>query len=268
MSTDKPYMHITVEQHDRVLQVHLATGHKANAFCFDTMTELTALARAVGEDTSIAAVILTGQPGLFSGGMNLAEPNVVNPTAVDLPARKRGAELGAKMCRAWESIEALTIATIEGPCVGGGVALALALDLRVCTKDALLYVPEVARGMNMSWQSVPRSVSLIGPARTKRMFLLAEQVSGETAIDWGWADYLTEPGDGLSKALELATNAANMPGIAMRMCKQSINVATNALHHAVSYMDADQLLLTQHSEDYAEGIASYLEKRDPEYTGK
>ncbi len=268
MTDHGAYRHITVDQTGTIMVVTLATGHKANALCFDTMNEMVTLANSVAEDTSISAVVLTGQPIVFTGGMNLSDPNVVSPQELDLPERRRGAALGAKMCRAWESIEAVTIAAIEGPCVGGGVALALALDLRVCADNAVIYVPEVARGMNMSWQSVPRSVSLIGPARTKRMFLLAEQVSAQTAIDWGWADYPATSGSALESALGVAAQVEKMPSIATRMCKQSINVATNALHHAVSYMDADQLLLTQHSDDYIEGITSYLEKRDPEYKGK
>ncbi|BFM14522.1 enoyl-CoA hydratase/isomerase family protein [Maricurvus nonylphenolicus] len=259
---------LVLERDGKTLIVHLSTGHKANAFCLETMQELTLLANAVAEDMDIAAVILTGQPQIFSAGMNLSDPSVLDPASVDLQQLRRGAAIGAKMCRAWEEIEAITISAIEGVCVGAGVALSLALDLRVCAQVSVLYVPEIERGMNMSWQSVPRSVNLIGPAKTKRMFALAEKVSARQAFDWGWADYLSEPGKSLEKALEIAKGVEKLPPISVRMCKQSINVAANALNHAVSYMDADQLVVTQHSEDYQEGIQSFLEKRDPHYQGK
>jgi enoyl-CoA hydratase/carnithine racemase len=156
---------------------------------------------------------------------------------------------------------------IEGYCVGAGVALSLALDFRLCTTDSVLYVPEIERGMNMSWQSVPRSVNLIGPAKTKRMFILAEKISAEMAKDWGWVDFLCEPGQGLQEAQVVSKKIAAIPPLSARMCKQSINMAANVLNNAVSYMDADQFVLTQHSNDYAEGIRAFKEKRKPNYKG-
>ncbi len=64
-------------------------------------------------------------------------------------------------------MEQVTIAAIEGFCIGGGVALAVALDFRIMASNAYIRVPEIGLGMNMSWQSVPRMLHLIGPARTK-----------------------------------------------------------------------------------------------------
>ncbi|NIB41066.1 enoyl-CoA hydratase/isomerase family protein [Pseudomaricurvus alkylphenolicus] len=267
MLETKEYRRLSLTRNGGVLIVTLNSGHKANAFCLESMQELNDVANTVAEDMDVSAVILTGQSQIFSGGMNLSDSSVLEPAGRNLQELRRGAALGAKMCRAWESIEALTIAAIEGGCVGAGVALSLALDLRVCAENSLLYVPEIERGMNMSWQSVPRSVSLIGPAKTKRMFMLAEKVTAAQALDWGWADYLSASGTTVDQALQLAKQMEKLPPISVRMCKQSINVAANALNHAVSYMDADQLVLTQHSEDYREGIDSFLEKREPSYRG-
>jgi len=262
------YQHLSVNREGKALIVSLKTGHKANAFCFATMQELIEVATQVTEDMSISAVILSGQANLFSAGMNLADPRLTQSGNYGLQESRRLAVLGAKMCRAWEEIEAMTISAIEGPCVGAGVALSLALDFRVCAQGSWLYVPEVERGMNMSWQSVPRSVNLVGPAKTKRMFALAEKVSAQQALDWGWSEYLPKAGKALDKALELAAHIEKMPPISLRMCKQSINVASNALNHAVSYMDADQLVLTQRSDDYLEGISAFMERREAHYQGK
>ena len=114
--------------------------------------------------------------------------------------------------------------------------------------------------MNMSWQSVPRSVSLIGPAKTKRMFLLAEKVASQQAVEWGWADFQSESGQALTVALSLAEQLAAKPQNAIRMCKQAINVSANALNHIASFMDADQMLLLQHSEEYAEALDKFFNK--------
>ncbi len=84
-----------------------------------------------------------------------------------LADRRISLRLGPEMCEAWEKIDAVTIMAIEGWCVGGGVALAVSCDLRVMAKSAKLYVPEVARGMNMSWGSIPRMVAS-GRARARQ----------------------------------------------------------------------------------------------------
>jgi len=262
------YHRLKITHAQGALIVTLDTGHKANAFCLETMAELIDVATKVTEDMDISTVILNGQEKIFSGGMDLSNKNMLQPKASNLQDLRRGAALGTKMCRAWEGIEAMTISAIEGPCVGAGVALSLALDLRVCSHSSLLYVPEIERGMNMSWQSVPRSVNLIGPAKTKRMFILAEKIEAEQALNWGWADYTVAVGEALEKALAIASKVDKLPPIPARMCKQSINVAANALNHAVSYMDTDQLVLAQHSDDFLEGIDSFLEKRDAQYQGK
>ncbi|MFX6743372.1 enoyl-CoA hydratase/isomerase family protein, partial [Acinetobacter baumannii] len=81
-------------------------------------------------------------------------------------------------------IEAFTVAAIEGWCVGGGVALAVSLDLRVVGRGATLYVPEIERGMNMSWGSLPRLVNLVGPAKAKRIVVLAERIDATRAVSW------------------------------------------------------------------------------------
>ena len=252
------FTQLSITRTNNTLAVTIDTKHKANVLSMSTLRELRSLALEINGDPSIAAVILSGQSAIFCGGMNLMELVQLEAESHDMQSRREMAQLGAKMCKAWEDIEAVTFAAIEGPCVGGGVALSLAADFRICSETAMIYVPEIERGMNMSWQSVPRSVSLIGPAKTKRMFLLADKVNMASALDWGWADYGCKAG----LAMELATKIERMPAIPMRMCKEAINVAANALNHAVSYMDSDQLLLMQHSEDYQAAIESFTGKSD------
>ena len=257
MISKNTFKHIKIEQEDSVLVVSLATGNKANCLCVETLNELHQLATHLSTSNHISSVLVKSSESVFCGGMNLTDRVVSDFTEFSLSERRQIAALGGKVCRAWEDLGQITFAVIEGACVGGGVALTLSLDLRICSSNSLIYVPEIERGLNMSWQSVPRSVNLIGPSRTKRMLLLAEKVSAEQAFDWGWADYLTTAGEAENLAKDLAAKVSAMPKDALQMCKQSINVAANALNHAVSFMDADQLLLCQHSEEYTKAIDSF-----------
>ena len=91
------------------------------------------------------------------------------------------------------------------------MALAVACDWRVASQEATLYVPELKLGMNMSWQSVPRFVNLVGPAKTKQLLLLAERLPADTSYDWGLVDLLAEPGEALARAKVLPWYCAMKP---------------------------------------------------------
>jgi enoyl-CoA hydratase/carnithine racemase len=121
--------------------------------------------------------------------------------------------------------------------------------------------------MNMSWQSVPRFVNLIGPAKTKQLLILAEPLDAATAEKWGLVDYLTPNGEALNKARELAEKLSAIPPIPLRMAKRAINASANALNDATSFMDVDQFMLTQGTEDAIEGAMAFFEKRPPSFKG-
>ncbi|WP_416897350.1 MAG: enoyl-CoA hydratase/isomerase family protein [Minwuia sp.] len=255
----------SVERSGRIVTVRFDRGYPANPMSDALMKELTDLARWLDEDLETSVVVLTGRSDNFSMGFDLKEGR--DPDA-SLLERRRAVQRGPRLCRAWEDLEQMTICAIEGWCVGGGVALATALDLRVMGEGSTLYVSEIERGMNMSWNSVPRFVNLCGPARTKRLVVMAERVGAEQAKEWGLADELTPKGGAFDKAMVMAERIASLPPVQVRMLKKDVDVAAKALNHAVSFMDADQFVLSQTSEDYREGVESFLEKRPPNYTGR
>jgi len=263
---EKNWSFLKLERDGRVLTVRFRReDNPVNPMSAALMQELIDVARALEDDHELNAVILTGTDEVFSAGYDLNDGKA--RAELGLAERRVKTRLGPKLCAAWENIECLTIAAIEGWCIGGGFALAVAADLRVAGQDARFYVPEIERGMNMSWGRVPRSVALIGPATTKRMFILAEKVDADTALNWGLVDHVVADGNALAQAELLAKQAAQMPPVGVRMCKEGINAAAFALSQAVSGMDRDQYLLAQTGEDFKEGVTSFLEKRPPNFTG-
>ena len=255
----------SVEREGRIVKVTFDRGYPANPMSDGLMKELTDLARWLDEDLESSVVVLTGRADNFSMGFDLKEGR---DESAGLLQRRRAVQRGPRLCRAWEDLEQMTICAIEGWCVGGGVALATALDLRVMGEGSTLYVSEIERGMNMSWNSVPRFVNLCGPAKTKRLVVMAERVGAEQAKEWGLADEIAPKGGAVTKAMEMAERIASLPPVQVRMLKKDVDVAAKALNHAVSFMDADQFVLSQTSEDYREGVESFLEKRPPVYRGR
>jgi len=259
---------LNVERQGRVVVVHIDRGDGVNALSDPLMRELTDVARSFEDDTETSAVILTGTDTVFSLGFDLRDRSTAELAGAGLAAQRTLQARGGRLCQAWEAIEALTIVAIEGWCVGGGAALAVSCDLRVMASDARMYVPEIERGMNMSWGSIPRFVNLIGPSRTKRVVALAEKIDAVKAEAWGLIDEIAEPGQALAAAQAFADRAASLPPVQLRMCKAGVDVAAKALNQAVSALDRDQFLLAQRSEDFAEGVQSFMEKRPPRYTGR
>lgn len=259
---------ITITRAGRIAAVSFDRGTPANPPSVGLMRDLTAVARSFGDDASLSAVILTGRADNFCLGFDLRDAQTQVLPQIPLAERRLALQVGARMCRASEKIEALTIAAIDGWCVGGGVALAVSLDLRIAAPSSTVYVPEVERGLNMSWGSIPRITNLIGPARAKRVIVLAEQVGATQAEHWGLLDGVARDGAVRAAARAKAEKAAGLPPVALRMCKQGINAYANALARLAGHSDFDQFALAHASEDAAEGIAAFLQKRDPRFSGR
>lgn len=256
---------VSVTREDRIAIVRFDAGDKANALSLEVLRTLLEVARSFERDATLSAVVLTGAADKFSLGFDLRDARAVRQ--LGLAERREAQAAGPRLCAAWEEVEALTILAVEGWCVGGGVALAAAFDIRVAGHGARFYVPEIERGMNMSWGSLPRIVNLVGPARAKQMVILADKVAAADAQAWGFVQYLVPDGEALAQAGTLARRAASLPPVQLRMCKQGINAYALALARATSAMDRDQYLLAQGSDDYAEGVQSFLEKRPPQFRG-
>ena len=116
------------------------------------------------------------------------------------------------------------------------------------SSSAYLYVPEVKIGLTLQWQAIPRLLTMVNPARAKRIIVLCEKMPAEQAYDWGLIDELADEGDAVEEALKLAEAAAAMPPEIVTMSKQAVNATANALHHATSFMDSDVSLLVRDSE--------------------
>lgn len=256
---------LVVSIDDAVAEVRLNRPQARNALSHALMSQLIEAAAFFRASTQVQAVILTGAETYFSAGADLADPDRGAPRT-RLQQRQR-ARLGPDMCAAWESLEQVTIAAIEGYCIGGAAALAVALDFRIAGEGAYLRLPEIALGMNMSWGALPRVAALVGPARAKRFAIFCEPLGADEALAWGMIDEKTEQGGALTAARAWAAKVAALPPLPVRMTKEAINAQAAALHRATSTMDRDQWMLTAESSDFREGAAAFLQKRAPKFRG-
>ncbi len=253
----------------RIAVVRFDRGDSINALSQQAMRELRDVPRDFEDDLETSVVILTGSAKAFSAGFDLKDTEGRQRDALSVGERLHRGRLGPKMCKAWQEMDQVTIAAIEGHCIGGGAALVVSLDFRTCGKSAHFRIPEVELGMNMSWGSIPRLLALMGPARTKQAVILAsDRISAAEALAWGLVEAVVEDGGALPAALAFAERIARQPPIPVRMTKRTVNRFAHALDDLGAHMDADQNVLTGLTEDYREGTSAFREKRKPVFKGR
>ena len=238
--------------------VRLNRPQTRNAFSLELMRSLIQTAEQLRDEPGVRAVILCAAGPHFSAGMDLAEVQKSDASKLSLAERRTLAALGERMCQAWEDIPAMAIGAIEGHCIGGGAALAAALDWRVIGSSAWFWLPEIALGLPLGWGALPRLVGLLGPARAKRFIILGERLQGQQALDFGLAEYLVADGQAEVEALKLAQRVVELPEVAVAMSKQAVNASANALNHLASHMVSDQLALALASEESLAARARFL----------
>ncbi|MFT5580167.1 MAG: enoyl-CoA hydratase [Paraglaciecola psychrophila] len=258
---------LTIEKHPGYAIVTIDRGDGINALSRQLMRELISAAESFVDDLNSTAIILRGTDTAFSSGADLKDPEGNTKQDGRLIERRHALKIGPDMCRAWEQLEQVTICAIEGFCIGGGSALALACDWRIAGRGAHMRLPEIPLAMNMSWHSIPRLVRAVGPSKAKLYTILGERLYAPEALGWGMIDFMTDDGKTLDKAVELAEKVAALPPISVRMSKESINMTANALNQATSFMDRDQFMLSSSGTDFPEAVSAFLEKRSPTFDG-
>ena len=236
------YRHLRSEFSGRIATVTLDRPERRNAFSAELMREMIACAQELGARSDLDAVIVAGTGGTFSAGADLKDPSRWAGGAPLLEQREI-AGLGFRMARTWEELPQITIAAIEGYAIGGGLALAAALDWRVIARDAFVSLPEISLGIPLTWGTLPRLVNLVGPAKAKRLAILCERVGAQAALAMGLVDEVCDKGTALHRAGELAAAVTRMPKHSVLMTKEAVNAYAALGAHAASFMAHDQLEL-------------------------
>jgi enoyl-CoA hydratase len=253
----------------RIAVVRFDRGDGINALSPEAMRQLTQAARSFEDDGDTSVVVLTGSPKAFSAGFDLKDPEGRLRKSMDLGSLRRHLKLGPRLASAWQDMEQITNAAIAGFCIGGGVALAVALDFRIMSRAAHIRVPELGLGMHLSWQTIPRRLHQMGPARTKQAVILADQrITAQEALAWHLVEEVADAGAAFDAAMALAAKFAVQPPLSAAMTKLTINRLTHALDDLTSHMDIDQFALATLTEDHKEGVAAFLERRKPRFRGR
>jgi len=230
---------------------------KLNPLSTQALTELAAAARWFDERPEAKVVIVAGAGRAFSAGADLG--TFAGPQEVPL---RDAADRGREMAEALENMRALTIASIQGWCVGGGLVLAAACDLRVAAEDARFSIPEVDLGIPLAWGGIPRLVREIGPALTKELVLTCRPFDAAEAKAAGFLNRVVPAGELEKTVLELARSLASKASHALFSTKRHVNAVTDQMVGTMrSWSDADGLVTAFNDAECAAARRDYLHAR-------
>lgn len=247
---------ISVDIDGEVARVVLSRPESLNALSSALLLALVGISAELNKVPGLKVVVISGEGRAFTAGADLGEFTALGGDARD------SADLGRRMAEAVESIEAVTVAQIHGYCIGGGVVLAAACDIRVAANDTIFCIPELELGIPLAWGGIPRLIREIGPAATKDLVLTCRRFTAEEAQSLGFITRVV-PCDGL--AAEIATLTRTLcarSNLTLRSTVRAVDAITNAMVGTFrSQNDADALVGALHDPESREVAATYLSSR-------
>ncbi|WP_008294001.1 enoyl-CoA hydratase/isomerase family protein [Congregibacter litoralis] len=251
------YQTLEVERQGSIARLWLNRPDKLNPLSLLTLEELIAAAAELNKDSALKVVIVGGRGRCFSAGADLGG----FPKPEEAGARD-AADTGRRMADALESINAVTIARIQGWCVGGGLVLAAACDLRVASADARFSIPEIDLGIPLAWGGIPRLVREIGPALTKELVMTCRPFDAAEALSAGFLNRSVAPEE-LDKAVDdLAAAINSRPAFPVQATKRHVDAVTaNQVGLGRSWSDADSLLAGLMDPECQEARERYVKDR-------
>jgi enoyl-CoA hydratase len=213
-------------------------------------------------DTTIRVVILTGSgEKAFCVGADINEWAALQP----LDMWRRWVRRGHQVFDQWARLRQPVITAINGHAFGGGLELAITGDIRIASSSAQFALPEASIATCPGWSGTQRLVQLIGASHAKYLALSGTRISAANAVASGLVHEVTAAADLLGRAQSLAREMANKAPVSLQLTKQLINAAAG--EDAASTLEAIAGALAATTEDAAEGIGSFREKRAPNYAG-
>ena len=208
----------------------------------------------------LKVVVVSGEGRSFSAG---ADVSVFAGAGASGPPQdpRDAADAGRIMADALERMNAVTIARIHGHCVGGGVVIASACDLRIAAESARFAIPEVDLGIPLAWGGIPRLVRDIGPALAKELVMTCRPFGAEEAKAIGFLNRVV-PESELDDAVEtLAAQLVEKPKLALLSTKRHTNAVTEQMVGAArSWADADGLMAGLRDAEGQAAAKRYVEK--------
>ena len=202
---------------------------------------------------NVSVVIVSGNGRAFTAGFDLREFTNTDSNGKD------GAVLGREMAEAVDRMKPITIASLHGYCIGGGVVLASACDLRIASENTTFSIPEVDLGIPLAWGGIPRLVREIGPAMTKELVMTCRPFDAEEAKSLGFINRVVKDADLESQTMNMAEAIRKRPQSVIETTKNQVRAATDDLASTKNEWVGEMLIGAANKDSVARSAAqNYL----------
>jgi enoyl-CoA hydratase len=257
-------MPIEVERDGGIATVTVNRPAALNAVDLEHAESLRDRLEELAADDEARVVVLTGAgEKAFVAG---ADIKYMQGLGV-LEARRWG-ELGHACGRLLETMPKPTIAAINGYALGGGLELALACDLRVAASTAKLGQPEINLGILPGWGGSIRLARTTTLGFAKALIFTGRTIDAAEALQHGLVNAVWEPAELMAKTRELAEGLVAKSGLALAYAKEALNQSLQGDHRANLELEARLFAMMFSSEDQKEGMAAFVQKREPRFSGR
>ncbi|MDX6022390.1 2,3-dehydroadipyl-CoA hydratase PaaF [Scandinavium sp. V105_16] len=252
---------LLINRHDRVLLLTLNRPQARNALNNGLLTQLADALDAAQQDSSVGAVVVTGSERVFAAGADLQE----------MAQKDLAATLNDIRPRIWARIEAFSkplIAAVNGYALGAGCELGLLCDVVVAGDNAAFGLPEITLGMIPGAGGTQRLIRCVGKSLATQMVLTGRSINAQRAQQAGLVSEVHPVGLTVEYALGLAATMAKHAPLALQAAKQALRQSQEVSLSAGLAQERQLFSLLSATDDRREGINAFLDKRQPEFTGR
>jgi enoyl-CoA hydratase/carnithine racemase len=236
-----------------------------NALSSALLEELEAEIDALDADDGVRTIVLRGGgERAFVAGADIKEFPTLRESAAEGGSARGIQRLGHRM----DAADTPFVAAIRGFCLGGGLELAMCCDIRVCADDGRLGQPEIKLGLIPGGGGTQRLPRLVGNGRAMLLNLTGEFVDAATAYAWGLVERVVPVAELEDAALEVAGQIAAQSPHAVAVLRELARTTRDLPLEEGLRREADGFVRCLRSEDGAEGVAAFIEKRAPTFTGR
>lgn len=248
-----------LEKH--IALIELNRPKELNALNRQLMSEVRDALKTLDEDDNVRVVILTGGEKVFAAGADIKQ--MADASAIDM--------LNIDQFSTWDQIRKTKkpiIAAVSGFALGGGCELAMTCDMIIASETAKFGQPEIKIGTMPGAGGTQRLTRAVGKVMAMEMVLTGKFISAEEALQAGLINRIVPAPLLLDETVKLAKEIAKQSPVAIKLAKEAVNQAFNSTLDEGLMFERKNFYLTFASQDQKEGMAAFVEKRQPDFKGK
>jgi len=255
---------LQIEREGTVARVVIDRPHQMNTVTPELLDELSTAIDQLDADSDVRCLLITGAGDrAFCAGADVSSFATDADPLEAVELSRTGQQTFGKL----ESCDTPVVAAINGFCLGGGMELATAADLRIASQRATFGQPEHNLGLLPGWGGTQRLSHLIGESRAKEIIFTGDRYDAETMVDYGFLTKAVDSEEFEAAAMELAEKLAAGPPIAQKFTKRAM-LAGREDTDAGLEIEAQSFGQLMHTDDLLEGITAFMNDEEPDFTGE